>query len=283
MSAEIGLGRAETFVAWAPLSHMVSSDYLLINLMLGAPTVIVDGFDTARIASILARRRVAWLPVMPGSHEALVDEIERTGQKPRALRMIGAMADLLSPDLIAMVTTATGAQFFNSFGSTEAGTLPVPSSLIPVGHVPTQLRKRQSPFCDVRLVDDTGRDVPVEAPGEMLLRGPTLFSGYWRNAGGTATDIFADGWFRTGDVMVRHDDGTLDFIDRVKYMIKSGGENIYPGELERVLLSHVAVAEATVVRARGMIDGASDPSRSWPYTMASTSMRPSSSSCAGGG
>lgn len=79
------------------------------------------------------------------------------------------------------------------------------------------------------------------------MRGPTLFSGYWRDPVANARD-FADGWFHMGDLLVRNEDGTLDFVDRAKYLIKSGGENIYPAEIERVLRQHPLVADVAVVR-----------------------------------
>ena len=85
------------------------------------------------------------------------------------------------------------------------------------------------------------------APGELCMRGPTLFSGYWRAPEANAKE-FRGGWFHMGDVFVRNPDGTLDFVDRVKYLIKSGGENIYPAEIERVLLQDPRVADAAVVR-----------------------------------
>ena len=81
------------------------------------------------------------------------------------------------------------------------------------------------------------------------MRGPTLFSGYWRAPEVNARE-FRGGWFHMGDVFVRNADGTLDFVDRVKYLIKSGGENIYPAEIERVLLAHPQVSDAVVVRRR---------------------------------
>ncbi|HLJ64901.1 MAG TPA: long-chain fatty acid--CoA ligase, partial [Stellaceae bacterium] len=84
-------------------------------------------------------------------------------------------------------------------------------------------------------------------PGELAFRGPTLFSGYWRAPEANAKD-FRGGWFHMGDVFVRNPDATLDFVDRRKYLIKSGGENIYPAEIERVLLSHPRIADAVVVR-----------------------------------
>ena len=79
------------------------------------------------------------------------------------------------------------------------------------------------------------------------MRGPTLFSGYWRADEVNAHD-FRGGWFHMGDVFVRNPDGSLDFVDRVKYLIKSGGENVYPAEIERVLLADPRVDDAVVVR-----------------------------------
>jgi fatty-acyl-CoA synthase len=99
----------------------------------------------------------------------------------------------------------------------------------------------------LRLVDPDDRDVPDGTPGELLIRGPTLFSGYW-NAPDTNARDFRNGWFHLGDVFTRNPDGTLDFVDRVKYLIKSGGENIYPAEIEQVLLRDPRVADAVVVR-----------------------------------
>jgi fatty-acyl-CoA synthase len=119
--------------------------------------------------------------------------------------------------------------------------------VIPIGEVPRRLSKRQNTFCEIRLVDAEDRDVPPGTPGELAFRGPTCFSGYW-NAPETNARDFRGGWFHMGDMFIRNADGTLDFVDRVKYMIKSGGENIYPAEIERVLLADPRVADAVVVR-----------------------------------
>ena len=159
------------------------------------------------------------------------------------------MADLVPPAEIAEVTTLLNAPYANTFGATETGCPPCSSNLIPVGVAPTRLSKQQSPFCEVQLVDAEDRDVPDGEPGELCMRGPTLFSGYWRAPETNAKD-FRGGWFHMGDVFVRNPDGTLDFVDRVKYLIKSGGENIYPAEIERVLLQDKRVADAAVVRKR---------------------------------
>jgi acyl-CoA synthetase (AMP-forming)/AMP-acid ligase II len=247
-AADMGLHEEEAFVAWAPMFHMVSSDYLMIMGIIGGKCVITPGFDAELLAGVLHREPVGWLTLMPGAIEPLVEEVRRSGRPPLRLRLVGSMADLLPADLLAETTTVLQAPYFNSFGSTEAGTLPSSGTRIPIGVRPVRLSKRQSAFCDVRLVDESGEDVPTGEPGEMLMRAPTMFSGYLRAPRATA-EVFGGGWYHTGDVMVRNADGTLDFLDRNRYMIKSGGENIYPAELERVLRAHPAVLEAVVIKA----------------------------------
>jgi acyl-CoA synthetase (AMP-forming)/AMP-acid ligase II len=249
MAADMGLHAEEAFVAWAPMFHMVSSDYLMIMGILGGKCVIVDGFDAERLVDVIHREPVAWLTLMPGALEPVLEEVRRSNRPPYRLRLVGSMADLVPAELIAETTRTLNAPYFNSFGSTEAGTLPSSSTTIPIGVVPERLSKRQSAFCDVRLVDEGGAEVAVGEPGQMLIRAPTMFSGYLRNPAATR-EVFADGWYQSGDVMRRNADGTLDFLDRSRYLIKSGGENIYPAELERVLRSHPAVVEAVVVRGR---------------------------------
>ena len=124
---------------------------------------------------------------------------------------------------------------------------PASAGSIPIGLVPDTLSKRQNSMCDVRLVDADDNEVANGMPGEAVVRGPTMFSGYW-NAPATNEADFRGGWFHMGDAFVRNADGTLDFVDRVKYLIKSGGENIYPAEIERVLLADERIDDAVVVR-----------------------------------
>jgi fatty-acyl-CoA synthase len=173
--------------------------------------------------------------------------MKRHAVRPVGVRLCGAMADLVPAHQIAEVTALLGAPYLNSFGSTETGIPPASGNVIAVGEVPARLSKRQNAFCEIRLVDGEDREVPVGAPGELAFRGPTLFSGYW-NAPETNAREFRGGWFHMGDMFVRNADGSLDFVDRLKYMIKSGGENIYPAEIERVLLADPSVADAVVVR-----------------------------------
>jgi len=175
-------------------------------------------------------------------------ELEARAVRPQGVKVCGVMADLVPPAEIARITRLLGAPYGNTFGATETGWPPASSNNIPVGVAPARLSKEQSPFCEVKLVDSADAEVPDGAPGELCMRGPTLFSGYFRAEAVNAQE-FRGGWFHLGDVFVRNPDGTLDFVDRVKYLIKSGGENIYPAEIERLILQDPRVAEAAVVRA----------------------------------
>jgi len=177
----------------------------------------------------------------------LVHALRATKPNIKGVRVCGAMADLVPPHQIAAVTELLDAPYLNTFGATETGLPPATCALIPVGEVPNDLAKRQSAYCEVKLVDADDNEVPVGVPGEMCMRGPTLFSGYWRAPETNAKD-FRGGWFHMGDVMMRREDGRLTFMDRVKYMIKSGGENIYPAEIERALVADTRVEDACVVR-----------------------------------
>ncbi len=245
--AEFGVAQDDTFVAWSPLYHMGAVDNSLGTLMAGGTVIVVDGFDAARLADLVATEPLGWLLLMPGMVGRFADELERRAIVPRGVKLCGVMADLVPPAEIARITTLLRAPYANTFGATETGCPPCSSSSIPAGVVPTSLAKGQSPFCEIRLVDADDRDVPDGTPGELAMRGPTLFSGYWQNPAANAAD-FRDGWFHMGDVFVRAPDGSLAFVDRVKYLIKTGGENVYPAEIERVLLADPRVAEAAVVR-----------------------------------
>jgi len=247
--AEFGVAATDTFVAWSPLFHMGAAECALGTLMCGGKVMTVDGFDAGALAEIVARERLGWLLLMPGMVGRLATTLADAGIEARGVRLCGVMADLVPRAEIAAITRLLDAPYANTFGATETGCPPCSSNLIPVGEEPVTLSKEQSPYCEIRLVDADDCTVPDGNPGELCMRGPTLFSGYWRDEAATAHD-FRGGWFHMGDVFVRNPDGTLDFVDRVKYLIKSGGENIYPAEIERILLADPRVADATVVRQR---------------------------------
>ena len=242
-----GIAPGDTMVAWMPLYHMGGADQVLGTLLGGGKVIVLDAFDAAAIARIAVREPLGWLVLMPGTTERMIAALRAEHAPPAGVKAVGVMPDLVPRSEIAELTALVNAPFPNTFGSTETGSPPCSGSCLPVGVVPERLSKRMSPLCELRLVDEAGRGVPVGVPGEAAVRGPTLFSGYWRADEVNAKD-FRGGWFHMGDLLVRHEDGTFDFVDRAKYLIKSGGENIYPAEIEQALLADPRVAEAAVVR-----------------------------------
>jgi acyl-CoA synthetase (AMP-forming)/AMP-acid ligase II len=235
------------FLAWSPMFHMGSTDQVFGALMSGATVFVVDGLNPEAMVRIMEENLLAWTLLMPGSIEPIVEMLKSRGKRPKGIRAIGAMADLVPKALLAELTGLAGAPYLNSFGSTETGLAPASAVMLPPGVIPASLSKRKSSLCELRLVDSDGVDVADGEPGEAAVRGPTVFSGYW-NAEETNKRDFAGGWFRMGDLLRHNPDGSYDFVDRAKYMIKSGGENIYPAEIERVLLADARVRDAVVVR-----------------------------------
>jgi acyl-CoA synthetase (AMP-forming)/AMP-acid ligase II len=243
---DLGIAPGDGFVAWAPMFHMGGTEHLLATLMSGGPGIVVDGFDPQAILNALAEFPIGWLILVPATIEPLIAAIREQKPRIRGVRVVGCMADLVPAAVMAEVTRALDAPFLDTFGATETGMPPLSAGLIAPGTAPARLPKKPSVLTELRLCDAQGHDVPDGETGEAWVRGPTLFSGYW-NAPDANAEAFAQGWFHMGDLFRRAPDG-YEFVGRSKYLIKSGGENIYPAEIERVLLADPRVAEAIVVR-----------------------------------
>lgn len=246
-TSEMEIPVGDNFVAWPPFYHMASTDQSIATLLRGGTVHVVDGYLPDPLMDIVEREPMRFLFLMPGMVGDFAAALAARRPSVKHVGLCGAMADLVPRQEIADVTRLLDAPYLNTFGATETGLPPATGAALPIGIAPTNLSKRQSAFCDLRLVDPDDNDVPAGEPGEVALRGPTLFSGYW-NAVETNEKDFRGGWFHMGDVMRRNADGSLDYVDRVKYMIKSGGENIYPAEIEQVVLADRRVSEAVVVR-----------------------------------
>lgn len=244
---DLGITRDDGFIAWAPMFHMGSSDQMLATLMSGGIVHIVDGFQARQIVEVMRDYPLGWHLLMPGSIEPIVEILRAEAIRVKRIRAIGAMIDLVPRALAIELASLSETPYLNSFGSTETGLPPASGRLMSPEDLAGSLSKWPNSMIDARLVDEAGNEVQDGRPGEMSVRGPTLFSGYW-NAPETNRKDFAGGRFRMGDMFIRNADGSFDFVDRAKYMIKSGGENIYPAEIERVLLADPRIRDAVVVR-----------------------------------
>jgi len=244
---DYGVNGEDTFLAWSPLFHMASVELGLGTLMLGGKVVVLDGPDLPTICDYLENEPLSNLIFFPGMVEQTLAYLRERKPKVKRLKKFGALADLFAPQEIADLTGILGVPFTNTFGSTETGMPPASAGRLAAGVAPEDFAKTESLLCEILLVDEAGQPVADGQPGELLMRGPTLFSGYW-NAPDATEEAFAGGWYHSGDVFVRRADGKIDYVDRRKYLIKSGGENIYPAEIERVVMQHPQVVEAVVVR-----------------------------------
>ena len=246
-ATETGAPKDDTFVAWSPLFHMGANDFTLATLIRGGQVVILDGYDAEQLIDVIETYPVHYLTVIPGMIEDFINQLKRLNAKPKPIGLIGAMADLVPKPMLREITTLLNAPYFNTFGSTETGNPPASANFVAIGDAPEVLSKKQNDFCEIRLVDPNDNDVPVGEPGELAIRGPTLFSGYWGNDEANK-EAFRNGWFHMGDVFRCTPEGLLDFVDRVKYLIKSGGENIYPAEIEKCIMDDVRIIDVAVVR-----------------------------------
>ena len=238
-----------------PYYHIAAGGWSLITLFAGGTIVQFREPTPAAMLSRLVEHRATHAAMVPVIIQILTASPEAATADFSSLRHIVYGASPISESLMVRAHELFGAALSQSYGLTE--TIGVTTFLPPSDHVPDpatvhRLRSagRAIPGVDVAVVDPaTGRPLPVGEVGEVVTRGPVVTSGYWRNDAATR-EAFLDGrWLRTGDVGSLDEDGYLYLRDRIKDVIVSGGENVYPAEVENVLAGHPAVAEVAVVGA----------------------------------
>jgi acyl-CoA synthetase (AMP-forming)/AMP-acid ligase II len=244
---EFGFTRDDLGLACGPLYHVGALDLTTTTLLAaGAGVIIHRAFDAAAVADELERSRVTTVWLAPAMVNALMALPDIEARDLSSVRVIINGGEKMPVPLIERIgRTFPSAWFADAYGLTETvsgDTFLDPASIV------TKLGSVGRPCLHLELDiwDDQGRSLPAGERGEVVLRGPKVFKGYWRDPDATAR-AFAGGWFHTGDIGVRDEDGYLFIVDRVKDMIVSGGENIAGSEVERVLYEHPAVLEVAVV------------------------------------
>ena len=244
---EFGFTSADLGLACGPLYHVGALDLTTTSLIAaGATTVIHRAFDAAAVVDELERSRVTTVWLAPAMVNAIMALPDVEARDLSSVRLIINGGEKMPIPLIERIQrTFPSAWFADAYGLTETVSgdtfLDRDSIITKLGSV-----GRPCLFLELDIWDEQGRSVPAGERGEIVLRGPKVFPGYWRDSEATAK-AFAGGWFHTGDIGVRDEDGYLFIVDRLKDMIVSGGENIAGSEVERVLYEHDAVLEAAVV------------------------------------
>ncbi|MEV4739986.1 AMP-binding protein [Streptomyces sp. NPDC049555] len=253
-----------TFAAWSELAGLREGDrYLVVNpffhtfgykagviacLMRGATMVPHPVFSPEAVLAAVAAERVTVLPGPPTVLQALLDHPARDTYDLSSLRVVVTGAAVVPRRLVERLHDELGvATVLTAYGMSEAtGVVTMCRRGDPV-EVVAGTSGRPLPGTEVKVTGADGRRLPPGRPGEILVRGPQVMSGYFEDPGATARAVDGDGWLHTGDVGALDADGNLRVTDRVKDMFIVGGFNAYPAEIEQVLARHPGIADVAVV------------------------------------
>jgi fatty-acyl-CoA synthase len=211
----------------------------------GAKVVLEAGFDPARALALIESKRVTTMMGVPATYLFMSQDPGFADADLSSLRL-AVVGGAPMPESLLETWRDRGVEIVQGYGLTEAAPnvlcLPPEDAMRKLGYA-----GRPYPHVDVALRDpETGALLEGAVEGELVVRGPNVFAGYWRNPEATAA-AFADGWLLTGDIAERDEEGTYRIVGRLKDMVITGGENVYPAEIEDVLHAHPAVAEGAVI------------------------------------
>jgi acyl-CoA synthetase (AMP-forming)/AMP-acid ligase II len=240
-----------------PLFHLGGFGQCMQALLTAGTVYIHSGFSPPAVIDAIERDGIEFFTAGPSLIDMLVAEIGRRKSEGRApdlgsLKEIAYGTAPITPTSLTAAIGAFGCRLRQIYGNTESQSMI--SLLAPEDHQPghphLSSAGRASFGWEVKVADPSdqaGTAQPAGTTGEILIRGECLFSGYWRDPGATRAAFTADGWYRTGDIGRLTQDGYLYILDRARDMVITGGENVFPAEVEAVLARHPAVAEVAVI------------------------------------
>ncbi len=224
-----------------PFFHVGGLFMATTSFHVGALTINMSKFDVAKAIELIDEKKVSFTMLFSPMLSSIVKEAEKTGRDINSLR---AVTGIETPEAIKKYQESTGGTFWCMYGQTETSCL---VTIARYNDRPDSVG-RTLPLADVRLVDDYDRPVTMGQVGEIIVRGPMVFKGYWNLL--KETDYtFRDGWHHTGDQGHFDEEGYLWYAGRKaeKELIKPGGENVYPVEVEKVILEHTAIERTVVI------------------------------------
>ncbi|MES1246472.1 MAG: AMP-binding protein [Actinomycetota bacterium] len=253
LASELVLGRRSAMLHAAPVTHG-SGSKLISFLGVGGANVILPKFTPEAFAAAVRRYGATHTFLVPTMIQRLLEGDDEVRAAVGELEQISFGGAPISAALFRRAIDAFGPILTQVYGTSEA---PHPVTLLrprdydapDVSDAVLTSAGRIAYGVDVKFVDDDGAEVEQGGHGELLIRSSNLMSGYWRNPEATAETFDAEGWYRTGDIAVLDEDGYVTFQDRKRDLIISGGLNVYPSEVERVIAAHPGVREVAVVGA----------------------------------
>jgi long-chain acyl-CoA synthetase len=249
IAAEWRFSSDSVSLAVMPMFHMAGSGWVLVGLYEGATTVVLRDVDPNDIVDSVVRHRITNLLLVPAVIQMMVSVPGVEAADFSSVRAIVYGASPITDDVLVKGLDRFGCEFLQVYGLTETtGSVTQLDEHDPTGR-PDLLRScgKPYPWVELRIVDDDGHEVPVGTVGEVWTRSAQNMRGYWNNPAATAATITDDGWLRTGDAGYVDRDGYVYLHDRKKDMIVSGGENVYPTEVENVLMTHPDVGDVAII------------------------------------
>lgn len=241
------LNRDDVTITHTPMFHTGGLlVYTIPLLTLGGTVVIMRRWDPDEMLMLIERERVTMFFCVPTQYQQMLQSLRFKSTDFSSVRFMTSGGAPLPVPLIKAWREAHDVPFKQGFGMTEFG-----PGIFSMGPEYAESKAgsigRPNYFVDARLVDDDNQPVPVGEVGELVLKGPAMCSGYFNNPQATAEAVNDAGWFHTGDLARMDEDGFYYIVDRKKDMFISGGENIYPVEIEKVLYEHPAVHMCAVI------------------------------------
>jgi fatty-acyl-CoA synthase len=245
----MGLGKGDTYLNFMPMFHTAGCAAALLGSVQKRATIIMARlFDAARMNEIIEREKVDVLMGVPTMLIGMLEALEREKRDVSSLRVAISGGAMVPPELIKRFEAAYGCKFGIVYGQTETSPVLTETRLDDAIIDKTESIGQPLPQTELSIRDPhTNEVVPVGQVGEICARGYCNMIGYNDNPQATAKTIDKDGWLHTGDLGTMDARGYLKVTGRVKEMIIRGGENLFPAEIENVLLTHPAVAEVSVV------------------------------------
>lgn len=232
-----------------PNFHLVGSGLTIQSLYNGGTLSVLPQLDAGQLIKVIQRDRPSIVALVPTAIQMILDHPDAKTADFSSLRLVMYAGSPISSHLLARALKEMKCKFMQFYGATESsGAI---SLLRPEQHVIEDEAKLKScgtplPLIEVKFVDANGDEVAEGEIGELIVRSPSLFGGYWKQPD-TTSAVLKDGWYKTGDAGRRDAEGLLYLVDRVKDMIVTGGENVYSAEVEQVLAKHPGVRMCAVI------------------------------------
>jgi fatty-acyl-CoA synthase len=245
----LAITEQDVIMMYLPLFHLFAfSEGMLTSMVSGARQVLTESFDAAESLDLVAAERATVIHGFDTHYKELAEAHERRPRDVSSIRTGILAAGMSSSTAVARRARALFGPLVSGYGMSEFGVAVTVGALDSTEEQSCEASGYPAPGYEIRVIDPvTGRDQPAGTAGEILVRGYTVTRGYYNKPEATAATIDADGFVHTGDMGILRADGHLRFVGRYKDMLKIGGENVDPMEVEAFLMSHPGINLAAVV------------------------------------